>query len=201
MGEGNESLFDRFFAKLDPITKKIQEQGAISRLVQLRKDGYISLFSTNNLGTKYAFTLDDQTLEKVFGQMSPDDLILLRAKLSIPRFFPESQQLVTFIADTFTQRLANGLAIGDIAEVYGKTIDENKVLQVAATLLSQSQPDPTQLQTQIQTLTQDERMILTQYVGLINLYKAQNTQYQDYLNNLLQQSLGGGSQVMIFELN
>jgi hypothetical protein len=49
MGEGNESLFNRFFAKLDPVTKKIQEHGAISRLVQLWKDGYINLFSTNNL--------------------------------------------------------------------------------------------------------------------------------------------------------
>jgi hypothetical protein len=66
MGEGNESLFNRFFAKLDPVTKKIQEHGAISRLVQLRKDGYISLFSTNNLGAKYAFTVSDAVLQATF---------------------------------------------------------------------------------------------------------------------------------------
>jgi hypothetical protein len=30
---------------------------------------------------------------------------------------------------------------------------------------------------------------------------AQNTQYQDYLNNIMSQSLGGGSQLMVFELN
>lgn len=35
MGEGNESLFNRFFAKRDPVTGKIQEDGAISNLVKL----------------------------------------------------------------------------------------------------------------------------------------------------------------------
>jgi len=49
MGEGNESLFNRFFAKRDPVTGKIQDDGAISNLVKLRKAGYINLFSTNNL--------------------------------------------------------------------------------------------------------------------------------------------------------
>jgi len=37
MGEGNESLFNRFFAKRDPVTGKIQEDGAISSLVKLWK--------------------------------------------------------------------------------------------------------------------------------------------------------------------
>lgn len=49
MGEGNESLFNRFFAKRDPVTGKIQEDGAISDLVKLRKSGYVKLFNTNNL--------------------------------------------------------------------------------------------------------------------------------------------------------
>ena len=83
MGEGNESLFNRFFAKKDPVTGKIQEDGAISNLVKLRRAGYIKLFSTNNLGAKYAFTLDDATLIAKFGPMSADELVFLRAKLSI----------------------------------------------------------------------------------------------------------------------
>ena len=37
MGEGNESLFNRFFAKQDPVTKQIVQDGAISSLVKLRK--------------------------------------------------------------------------------------------------------------------------------------------------------------------
>ena len=107
MGEGNESLFNRFFAKRDAVSGKIQEHGAITRLVQLRKAGYISLFSTNNIGAKYAFSLDDQTLKATFGEMSSDDLLFLRAKLSIARFFPDAQQLLNFIATTFSQRITN----------------------------------------------------------------------------------------------
>ncbi|MEI8091070.1 MAG: hypothetical protein WCG98_02205 [bacterium] len=187
MGEGNESLFNRFFAKLDSVTKKIQEHGAISRLVQLWKDGYIKLFSTNNLGAKYAFTVSDQTLVNTFGPMSADDLILIRAKIAIARFFPESQELLTFIADTFTQRVSNGEAIGDIADIYGKTIDEGKILQLAVTLIEGK--DTSTAEASIQALTQDERLVLLQYLGLVNLLKAGNTQYQEYVNNLLSQSL------------
>jgi len=200
MGEWNESLFNRFFAKVDPVTNKITEHGAISRLVQLRKDWYINLFSTNNLWAKYAFTVSDQTLENTFGPMDADALLLLRAKLSIARFFPnESQKLIDFIANTFTQRLSNWDAIGDIADVYGKTINETKVLQAAVMMIKQT--DVSQLQSLVLSLSQDERLILTQYVGLVNLMNAQNTQYQDYLNSLLGQSLGGWSQLIVFELN
>lgn len=112
MGEGNESLFNRFFATRDPVTGRITQQGAISMLVKMWKDGYIKLFSTNNLGAKYAFTLDDAAFRAGFGAtLSDDDLFFLRAKLSIARFFPDSQTLLNFIASTFTQRLNNGLAI------------------------------------------------------------------------------------------
>lgn len=62
MGEGNESLFNRFFAKRDAVSGKIIEDGAITQLVRLRRAGYINLFSTNNLGAKYAFSLSDQDL-------------------------------------------------------------------------------------------------------------------------------------------
>ncbi|MEI7918732.1 MAG: hypothetical protein WCH65_00515 [bacterium] len=37
MGEGNESLFNRFFAKRDAVSGKIIDNGAISNLVKLRK--------------------------------------------------------------------------------------------------------------------------------------------------------------------
>jgi len=57
------------------------------------------------------------------------------------------------------------------------------------------------LKTSVEALSQDERLILLQYVGLVNLVKANNPQYQDFLNNILNQSLGGGSQLIVFELN
>jgi hypothetical protein len=50
-------------------------------------------------------------------------------------------------------------------------------------------------------LTQEERTILTQYLGLTNLLKGNGAQYQEFLNNIIGQSLGGGSQLIVFELN
>lgn len=200
MGEGNESLFNRFFAKKDPVTGKIEEDGAISNLVKLRRAGYISLFSTNNLGAKYAFSLDDATLIAKFGAMSEDEIVFLRAKLAIARFFPDSQELLNFIGETFTNRIGNGEAVGDIADVYGKTVDEVKIL-MAAQLILESQWISEEITTTIEWLSQDERIVLVQYLGLINILKNNPTQYQESLNNIIGQSLGGGSQLIIFELN
>jgi len=81
--------------------------------------------------------LDDAALKAKFGNLSADDLVFLRAKLSVARFFPDAQTLLNFIGETFTNRIANGLVIGDIADVYGKTVDENKIYSVAQTILAQ----------------------------------------------------------------
>ena len=122
--------------------------------------------------------------------MSADELVFLRAKLSIARFFPDAQQLLNFIGETFASRIPNGEVIGDIADVYGKTIDAAKVFTLAQQLLAQ-QATPDTLKTSIDALSQDERLILTQYMGLVNLLKANNPQYQDFVNSILSQSLGG----------
>ena len=95
------------------------------------------MFSTNNLGAKYAFSLDDATLIAKFGTMNTDELVFLRAKLAIARFFPDAQELLNFIGETFANRIGNGLVIGDIADVYGKTIDASKVFTTAQQLLAQ----------------------------------------------------------------
>lgn len=200
MWEWNETLFNRFFAKKDPVTGKIIDDGAISNLVKLRKAGYINLFSTNNLWAKYAFTLDDATLIAKFGAMWQDELILLRAKLSIARFFPEAQTLLNFIGETFANRIANGDVIWDIADVYGKDIDANKIFATAQTILGQQWVSE-ELTKTVEGLSQDNRLILAQYLGLVNLAKSNSPQYQEFINNIIGQSLGGGSQLIVFELN
>ena len=72
------------------------------------------------------------SLKKYFGEtLSHEDLILVRAKLSVARYFKDSDNYINFIANTFVQRLNDGKAIGDIADVFGKVIDENKVKAAA----------------------------------------------------------------------
>jgi len=132
--------------------------------------------------------------------MSADDLVFLRAKLAIARFFPDAQELVNFIANVFTSRVGDGQAISDIADVYGKIIDQAKVLEAANYVLSQ-QGVSEEIQQVIEGLSQDERTILSQYLGLYNLLNSGNQQYQEYLNSIIGQSLGGGSQLIVFELN
>jgi hypothetical protein len=56
------------------------------------------------------------------------------------------------------------------------------------------------LQTNLKDLTNDERIILTQYVWIENMRRAGNAQFQEYTNSLLQQSLWWSSQLIILEL-
>jgi hypothetical protein len=39
--------------------------------------------------------------------MTDSQMIFLRTKLAVARFFPDSNQLIQFIADTFSQRVVN----------------------------------------------------------------------------------------------
>jgi hypothetical protein len=54
MGEGNETLLHRFFAKLNPVTDKIEEHWVISMLIKMNQEWFLKLINTNNLWTKYA---------------------------------------------------------------------------------------------------------------------------------------------------
>jgi hypothetical protein len=45
---------ERFFAKMDP-SGKIVTDGTLSMLGKLVNAGYLSIYSTNNLGAKYGF--------------------------------------------------------------------------------------------------------------------------------------------------
>lgn len=91
--------------------------------------------------------------------------------------------MVQFMGQTFTARMGNGLAIGDIADIIGKTIDEQKLLQIAQAVINRS--DPATLTQAIDGLTQDERTILVQYLNLYTMLRQDNQQYTQALNQLL----------------
>lgn len=198
MGEGNESLLRRFFGKWNATNQKFDQYGNVSMLMKLWQDGYISLFSTNNLGAKYAFTVSDAELQAYFGG-SGESLLNTRARLAVARFFPDTvNNMVQFIGQTFTARMANGFAIGDMADIIGKTIDEQKLLQVAQAVINGS--NPATLTQAIDELTQDERIVLVQYLNMYTMLRQDNQQYMQALNQLLWQSVGWGSQIIILEV-
>jgi hypothetical protein len=136
-----------------------------------------------------------------FGQnLSKEDLLLTRAKLAVARYFQDANTYINAIANIFAKRIETGKAIGDIADVYGKGIDEQKVANVAQQLLESGQVTAQMLETMTSNLSQDERTILLQYINLFQLYKSGNSQLQNAINNILGQSLGGSSQIIVLEL-
>lgn len=87
VGEGNETLFHRFFARLSADEKRIETHGTITMLIKMAQEGYLNLIYTNNIGAKYAFDLSDEELIAVFGNQSKEDLVLLRSKMAVAKFF------------------------------------------------------------------------------------------------------------------
>lgn len=200
MWEWNQSLFDRFFAKRDPINWTIQDHWALSMMTKMFREWYIKFIYSNNIWAKYAYSIDDSLIRESFGNLSEDEMLFLRAKLAVARFFPDANQLVQFIADVFSQRIIDGQAIWDIADIMWKDLDENKLLDVAK-LYIEYQGNIQELEEQMKELSQDEKSVLWQYLWIYNILKSWDQQkYWELLNNLLWQSLGGGSQLIVFEL-
>ena len=197
MWEWNESLFHRFFAKLDPVNWKVLEKGSMVMLAQLIDEWYAKLLYSNNLWAKYWFGMSDEELTAIVWQKSKDEMMYFRAQLAAARFMQNSNELVNTIAQILNSRISNGKAISDIADVFGKTIDEAKVLNTMNVFLS----NPQSVSAMVNTLNQDERFVLVQYINLYSVLKQNNTQqYQEMINNIMMNSLAGGSQLIILEL-
>jgi hypothetical protein len=108
--------------------------------------------------------------------------------------------MVNGIGKIFNQRMASGDAIWDIADVYWKIVDESKLKTIVTKLANNWTLTADAIKKEVTPLTQDERLILAQYLGINNLYKTGNPQYQEVVNWIMTQSLASSSQVMIFEL-
>lgn len=197
MWEWNESLFHRFFAKIDPVSGKVLEKGSMTMLAQLLDEWYANLFYSNNLWAKYWFGMSDEELISVIGEKTKDELIYFRAQLAAARFMTNSNDLVNTIAQILNYRVGNGKAIWDIADVYWKQIDEAKIMNTMNVFIA----NPSDVSAMVATLNQDERFVFIQYLNLYtSLQQNNNQQYQEMLNNIMMTSLAGGSQLIVFEL-
>jgi hypothetical protein len=67
----------------------------------------LDLVYTNNIGAKYAFELSDSELISHFGFKSKEDLILLRAKMAVIKFFYSEQNILTQMFTLFQERILN----------------------------------------------------------------------------------------------
>lgn len=197
MGWWNSSLMERFFAKIDPASGKIVTDWTLSTLGKLINDWYLKLYGSNNLGAKYGFWLDSQYLKTKFGITSDDDLAIFRARLATMRYRWNQEQMIQGLIAIFTERIVNGEGVSDIADVFGKIIDETKLKWLVNQAVKSGFPS---IANQIKDLTQDEKYVLLNYLNILTTYNKQPAQFGSVATNIINQSLGGGSQLIVFEV-
>ena len=188
---GNESLFHRFFAKLDSTESKVQTHGALTMLARFAQDGYLKLFFTNNIGAKYAFSLTNEELKSEFWSLSDDDLILLRAKLAVAKFFITQQDtsLLEHINQIFIKRLDKAEGLDDLANILNKKIDAQKLYAQIPTITGGAW---------LSNLSDDEKIVIAQYLILGQMIKAGQASTQ--ISQLIQESIFGNSQIITLEM-
>jgi hypothetical protein len=194
MWEWNETLFHRFFAKLSAVDGSIEEDWTLVTLAKMYKLWYIKLLSTNNLWAYYAFNLSDSELSEAFGVYGDENLILLRAKLMGIRYFSEEvNMLFSQIWNLFVQRIMQGDGIQDIASMLGLEVNETNIRSALSSIFQWTFKS-------VESLSQDERMVLIQYYNIFKSFSENNTMGEEIVQNLLLNSVTSSSQVMLFGL-
>lgn len=198
MWDWNKSLFYRFFAKTNE-NWKIVEKWVLMMLSELIDQWYAKLLYSNNLWATYWFTLSDEQLESVFGEMDEEKLIYLRAQLAAARYMDNANELINWIWNIFVNRIYNWEVIQDIADVYWKDIELWKLINTMNVYLSN--PNSPSVSQMISTLSQDERLVMLQYLNLYSLSQNPNwSQFQEYVNNIFMNSIAWWSQLIVVEL-
>lgn len=195
MWEWNQSLFYRFFAKTND-NWKIIEKWALMMLSELIDQWYAKLLYSNNLWATYWFTLSDADLKSVYGDMDGDDLIYLRAQLAALRYMDNANELYQWVWNIFVSRIFDWNAIQDIADVYWKDIEFWKVFNSMNVYIT----NPNSLSQMVATLSQDERLILNQFLNLYVLSSRDQSQFSEFVSNILSNSVGWWSQLIVVEL-
>ena len=200
MWEWNETLFYRFFGKLNSNQSGIEIDGTITTLVRLAKNWYLKLLSTNNLWAKYAFTVDDNTIRAYFGEdLTDEELILTRSKMAVLQYFDDANSIFGSIAWIFLSRVMNDTqsSIEDIANIYWAEIDSDKVAKAAVKYISWQASEGF-----VKDLSQDERTVLITYINLYMWYQQSwESWISSMVQNLLINSVTGWSQIIALELN
>lgn len=196
MWEWNESLFYRFFGKLNSDKSEIEIDGTITTLIRLAQNWYLKLLSTNNIWTKYAFEIDDDTIRNYFGQdLSDEQIILTRAKMAVLKYFNDANDIFNQVFNIFIERMSNNpeWAIKDLADMFWLEIDSNNVANVVFKILNWAGADWS-----IQSLNNDERSVVISY---LNIYTSLQQWNAEIAQQLLANSVSGWSQVIALELN
>lgn len=193
----NSTLLDRFLWVIWE-DKYLAQYGTLTMLQALVQNNYLKLFSTNNIVTKYAFTATDEQLSTLLKVPVGELLLIERAKMSSARYFPNAQTYATISAELFASRMRTYDAIQDIADIVGKQIRSDKVVPLAKRIaLWVKQEEVTEIQALMKEITNDERFVLQQFISLVQAQTQNATQFRQYVNGLIAQSVNNGSQIIV----
>lgn len=199
MWEGNETLFYRFFGKLDNNKTKIEVDWTIITLIRLADAWYLKLINTNNIWSKYAFIIDNETLRNQFGwNLMDDDVTLTRSKMAVFQYF-NSNSIFQIISNIFISRLTENPEawIEDLANIYWLEVNSKNIAESASKFINWKIT-----QKDIEKLNQDERSILMNYLNLKIMQKQNPNSFEDTINNILINNLFyNWSQIIALELN
>ena len=199
MWEWNETLFYRFFGKLNSDKSKIEIDWTITTLIRLYKAWYLKLLSTNNIWSKYAFSLDDSIIRSYFGEdLTDEELILIRWKMAVLQYFDDANSIFSSIAWIFLSRVMGDTKwwIEDIANIYWFEIDVDKVATVAVKFINWQRDGL------VEWLTNEEKTVLITYVNLYSWYKQWwENAISKNIQDLLLGSVTWWSQIVALELN
>ena len=204
MWEWNETLFYRFFAKLNADKSKIITDWAITTFIRFYTLWYLKLLSTNNIWTKYAFTLDNDTIRTYFWEnLTDEDLVLTRWKMAVLQYFDDANSIFSTLAEIFVSRIINDTKnwVEDIANIYWFEIDSDNVANIAKKYIKEYL-DWKLSEWIAKDLTQDERTILITYINLYLWYQhGWENEISSIVQNILLNSVTWWSQVFALELN
>ena len=200
MWEWNETLFYRFFGKLSSDKSEVDIDWTIITLVRLAKAWYLKLLSTNNLWSKYAFTVDDKTIRTYFGEdLTDEQLILTRWKMAVLQYFDDANSIFSSVAWIFLSRVMNDTKawIEDIANIYWLEVNTNKIANAAYMYINWQASEWF-----ADDLSQDERTVLISFINLYLWYQQWwQSKISTMIQNLLLSSVTWWSQVIALELN
>ncbi len=187
----NRSLYDRFFGEVNEVNWEIKSYWAITMFTQFLWKWLARLVKTNNLGAKYAWVIPDSA----YASVPEESRELFKSRMSVSRFTarnPKDNNFIPIILDIATQRLENGLLIEDLADIFGYTIDTNKLLNIIKSW--------TLDWTSIQGMSQDERKAMEQFIHFRTLYETNKEEYQSSLQDLIANSIYSPNQIIVIQL-
>lgn len=198
----NMSLFDRFFAKINPVSNKLQEDGVITMLWKLVSKWYVTYISSNNLGAKYAYALSDEYLKsKVWDQnISDDDMAILRWRLAAARYW-SNETVSKLLFSIATDRILNWDFISDISDLLGKSVDEYKLKKLAADIIATKDGTTySKITSWIKDFSQDEKTVFIQYLMVLQAMSWDKKGFEENVMSFIKQSISASSQIITLEV-